>query len=54
MGTLCYYVAASIDGFIAKEDDSLDWLNHIPQHNSFEMVVKKIFLSITTSTKLWM
>lgn len=35
MGTLCYYVAASIDGFIAKEDDSLDWLNHIPQHNSF-------------------
>ncbi|MFM6928765.1 MAG: dihydrofolate reductase family protein [Bdellovibrio sp.] len=35
MGTLCYYVASSIDGFIAKEDDSLDWLNHIPQHNSF-------------------
>ncbi|UYL08450.1 dihydrofolate reductase family protein [Bdellovibrio sp. SKB1291214] len=38
MGTCCYYVAVSIDGFIAKADDSLDWVRHIPQHNSFSVL----------------
>ncbi|MBO9668445.1 MAG: dihydrofolate reductase [Bdellovibrio sp.] len=38
MGVVSYYVAASIDGFISRTDENLDWLNHIPEHNSFTIL----------------
>jgi dihydrofolate reductase len=36
MSKIQLYIASSIDGYIAKEDDSIDWLTELPNPNGID------------------
>jgi dihydrofolate reductase len=41
------YIAASLDGFIAKEDGSLDWLYEIPNPDNSDFAFSDFISGIT-------
>ena len=52
-----YYTAASLDGFIATEDDSLDWLFQLgdPEETSYPAFIAEVgALAMGASTYEWM
>jgi dihydrofolate reductase len=48
MGKVVLYIAASLDGFIAREDGNLDWLNNIPNPDGNDYGYGKLINSIST------
>ena len=52
-----YYTATSLDGFIATEDDSLDWLNPLGdmEHSSYPQFIENVgALAMGSTTYEWM
>lgn len=52
-----YFTATSLDGFIATEDDSLDWLFPLgdPNHSSYPEFIANIgALAMGSATYEWM
>jgi dihydrofolate reductase len=52
-----YYTAATLDGFIATEDDSLDWLFPLadPEQTSYPAFIAEVgALAMGASTYLWL